>query len=67
MNQLAETGWQQMHKMLVERGLSTDIPSFGSSKKKNLVFGDCRSEFYLFCKDYYLSFFNTNTRCKNLS
>jgi hypothetical protein len=34
MNQLAETGWQQMHKMLVEHGLSTEIPSFGSSKKR---------------------------------
>jgi hypothetical protein len=34
MEQLAETGWQQMHEMLMERGMSADIPSVAPSVKK---------------------------------
>ena len=34
MEQLAETGWKQMHEMLKERGMSTEIPSIAPSVKK---------------------------------
>ena len=48
MNQLAETGWQQMHEMLVERGLSAEVPSFGSSSKKRNWFLVIAAALFLF-------------------
>jgi len=48
MSQLAETGWQQMHQMLVERGLSTDIPSSSSSSKKRNWFIVVAAVIFLF-------------------
>ena len=48
MDQLAETGWQQMHKMLVERGLSTNIPSFDSTSKKRNWFLVIAAALFLF-------------------
>ncbi len=39
MQQLAETGWQQMHQTLVEQGLSTETePPGNGSKRRYLLF-----------------------------
>ena len=48
MNQLAEIGWQQMHKVLMERRLSTEIPLFGSSSKKRNWFLVIAAALFLF-------------------